>query len=69
MSPSAVTFASVRQQLLRDLVTAEMGLVGAEGSHGELLYAREWRGRRHEIQVKFGKLEHTIYVYEIGHTK
>ncbi|MFF3869036.1 phage resistance protein [Micromonospora sp. NPDC001898] len=46
----------VRQQLIRDLVTAEMGIVGTEGQLGELLHFRDWRGRRHTVQVKFGNI-------------
>ncbi|MFY1669228.1 phage resistance protein [Plantactinospora sp. WMMB334] len=54
--PHQETSTGVRQQLLRELVTAEMGLAGGEGSHGELLQPREWRGRRHYVQVKFGNV-------------
>ncbi|MEV1330909.1 phage resistance protein [Micromonospora costi] len=50
------TTTGVRQQLIRDLVTAEMGITGAEGQLGELLHHRDWRGRRHTIQVKFGNV-------------
>ncbi|GAB3942664.1 hypothetical protein GCM10027614_30090 [Micromonospora vulcania] len=46
----------VRQQLIRELVTAEMGIAGSEGQLGELLYSRAWRGRSHTIQVKFGNV-------------
>ncbi|HEY0697101.1 MAG TPA: phage resistance protein, partial [Micromonospora sp.] len=54
--PHGETSAGVRQQLLRELISAEMGLAGAEGSHGELQQPREWRGRRHIVQVKFGNV-------------
>ncbi|MEV0003061.1 phage resistance protein [Micromonospora sp. NPDC050980] len=46
----------VRQQLIRDLVTAEMGIVGVDGQLGELLHTRAWRGRSHTVQVKFGNV-------------
>ncbi|OZV83100.1 phage resistance protein [Micromonospora echinospora] len=47
---------SARQQLLRELVSAEMGMVGTDGQLGELLVARDWRGRKHVVQVKFGNV-------------
>ncbi|MEU7843371.1 phage resistance protein [Micromonospora sp. NPDC049114] len=50
------TTTGVRQQLIRELVTAEMGIAGAEGQLGELLHSRDWRGRRHTVQVKFGNV-------------
>ncbi|MEU5905371.1 phage resistance protein [Micromonospora sp. NPDC047467] len=50
------TTTGVRQQLIRELVTAEMGIAGSEGQLGELLHSRDWRGRRHTIQVKFGNV-------------
>lgn len=50
------TTTGVRQQLLRDLVTAEMGIIGAGGQLGELLVPRPWRGRTHTVQVKFGNV-------------
>ncbi|MEV0216789.1 phage resistance protein [Micromonospora sp. NPDC050695] len=46
----------VRQQLIRELVSAEMGIAGSEGQLGELLHSRAWRGRSHTIQVKFGNV-------------
>ncbi|MEO3924848.1 phage resistance protein [Micromonosporaceae bacterium B7E4] len=54
--PNGETSAGVRQQLLRELISTELGLAGAEGAHGELLQPREWRGRRHYVQVKFGNV-------------
>ncbi|GGO30354.1 phage resistance protein [Micromonospora parathelypteridis] len=54
--PLGETSAGVRQQLLRELISAEMGLAGSEGSHGELQQPRDWRGRRHVVQVKFGNV-------------
>ncbi|WP_435122594.1 phage resistance protein [Micromonospora tulbaghiae] len=50
------TTTGVRQQLIRDLVTAEMGISGADGQLGELLVSRPWRGRSHTVQVKFGNV-------------
>ncbi|WP_433391088.1 phage resistance protein [Micromonospora sp. KLBMP9576] len=54
--PHNETSAGVRQQLLRELISAELGLTGSEGSHGELQQPRDWRGRRHVVQVKFGNV-------------
>ncbi|GAB3182008.1 hypothetical protein GCM10027259_34710 [Micromonospora palomenae] len=50
------TTTGVRQQLIRELVTAELNITGAEGQLGELLHHRDWRGRRHTVQVKFGNV-------------
>ncbi|WP_435588970.1 phage resistance protein [Micromonospora chalcea] len=50
------TTTGVRQQLIRELVTAELNITGAEGQLGELLYSRTWRGRAHTVQVKFGNV-------------
>ncbi|MFG1952683.1 phage resistance protein [Micromonospora sp. NPDC048830] len=50
------TTTGVRQQLIRELVTAELDISGAEGQLGELLVPRDWRGRRHTVQVKFGNV-------------
>ncbi|GAA0398753.1 hypothetical protein GCM10009541_47220 [Micromonospora gifhornensis] len=50
------TTTGVRQQLIREMVTAEMGIIGADGQLGELLHPRDWRGGRHTIQVKFGNV-------------
>ncbi|GIF65223.1 hypothetical protein Ais01nite_32580 [Asanoa ishikariensis] len=49
----------VRQQILREMVALDMGLAGAEGQLGEILHQREWRGRRHLVQVKFGNVRDT----------
>ena len=54
--PHAETSTGVRQQLIRELVSAELGLAGSEGSLGELQHPREWRGRRHLVQIKFGNV-------------
>jgi hypothetical protein len=48
--------SGARQQLLRELVSAEIGLSGGVGQLGELLHNRDWRGRRHVIQVTFGNV-------------
>ncbi|MEV6813046.1 phage resistance protein, partial [Micromonospora sp. NPDC051296] len=50
------TTTGVRQQLIREMVTAEMGITGVDGQLGELLHPRDWRGRRHTVQVKFGNV-------------
>jgi hypothetical protein len=54
--PHHETTAGVLQQLIRDLVAAELGLGSQQGTFGELVYQREWRGRRHPIQVRFGNI-------------
>jgi hypothetical protein len=56
VSDQETTTTGARQQLLRELVTAEMGLTGSEGQLGEMQHPREWRGRRHIVQVKFGNV-------------
>ena len=54
--PHNETSTGVLQQLMRDLVCAEIGVAGAEGTFGELPHLREWRGRKHHITVKFGNI-------------
>ena len=56
VSEQETTTTGARQQLLRELITAEMGLTGSEGQLGELQHPRDWRGRRHVVQVKFGNV-------------
>ncbi|GIF21394.1 hypothetical protein BJ973_005159 [Actinoplanes tereljensis] len=56
VSDQETTTTGARQQLLRELITSEMGLTGAEGQLGELQQPRDWRGRRHLLQVKFGNV-------------
>ena len=54
--PHNETAAGVLQQLVREMVCAELGLASPEGTFGELRHPREWRGRRHEVQVRFGNV-------------
>ncbi|MFV2025947.1 phage resistance protein [Micromonospora sp. LOL_028] len=54
--PEEATTGGALQQLLRELVSTEIGLTGATGQLGELQHPREWRGRRHTVQVKFGNV-------------
>ena len=56
VSEEEAAASGARQQLLRDLVSAEIGLTGGVGNLGELLHPRDWRGRRHVVQVKFGNV-------------
>lgn len=54
--PHNETASGVLQQLVREMVCAELGLGSAEGTFGELQYNREWRGRKHVIHVRFGNV-------------
>ncbi|NMO57591.1 phage resistance protein [Actinoplanes sp. TBRC 11911] len=54
--PPRETTAVVLQQLVRDLVCAELGLDAKAGNLGEYPYQREWRGRKHLINVRFGNV-------------
>ncbi len=54
--PHNETAAGVLQQLVRDLVCADLGVGGADGTFGELPYLREWRGRKHAMTVRFGNI-------------
>jgi hypothetical protein len=54
--PHGETTTGVLQQLIRELVCAELGLASEHGTFGELAYPREWRGRRHAVQVRFGNI-------------
>jgi uncharacterized membrane protein YgcG len=56
MVPANETASGVLQQLIRDLVGGELGLDNQAGSYGEYPYLREWRGRKHVINVRFGNV-------------
>ena len=52
--PHNETATGVLQQIVRDLVCAELGLSG--DTYGDIDTTREWRGRRHPITVRFGNI-------------
>ncbi|WP_406272341.1 hypothetical protein OH799_32575 [Nocardia sp. NBC_00881] len=54
--PHNETATGVLQQLVRDMVCVELGVGSSEGTFGELAHMKEWRGRRHQITVKFGNV-------------
>ncbi|BFU45757.1 phage resistance protein [Krasilnikovia sp. MM14-A1004] len=54
--PHNETAAGVLQQLVREMVCGELGLDSPSGTFGELSYVREWRGRKHSMQVRFGNV-------------
>jgi len=54
--PHNETASGVLQQLVREMVCAELGLASPEGTFGELQHPRDWRGRRHHVQVRFGNV-------------
>jgi hypothetical protein len=54
--PVNETAAGALQQMVRDLVCGELGLDGQSGGFGEYPYYREWRGRKHLINVRFGNV-------------
>ena len=54
--PVNETAAGVLQQLVRDMVCGELGLDSQAGTFGEYPYVREWRGRKHVINVRFGNV-------------
>jgi hypothetical protein len=54
--PMNETASGVLQQLVREMVCGELGVESKEGTFGELPYQREWRGRRHLINVRFGNV-------------
>jgi hypothetical protein len=54
--PPNETAAGIIQQLVRELVCDELGLDSRAGGFGEFLYQREWRGRKHVINVRFGNV-------------
>jgi hypothetical protein len=54
--PHNETATGVLQQLVREMVCAEMGLESREGTFGEIPHVREWRGRKHIMQVRFGNV-------------
>ena len=54
--PHGETTTGVLQQLVRELICTELGLASDQGTLGEMVHQREWRGRRHTIQVRFGNV-------------
>jgi len=54
--PHNETATGVLQQLVRELVCAELGLASPDGTFGELQHPRPWRGRQHFVQVRFGNV-------------
>jgi hypothetical protein len=54
--PYGETTSGVLQQLIRELICVELGLASDHGTFGELVHPRDWRGRRHAVQVRFGNV-------------
>ena len=54
--PNNETATGVRQQLIRDLVAGALGMGSTDGTFGELEHYREWRGRKHQVTVRFGNI-------------
>lgn len=54
--PEGETTTGVLQQLVRELLCTELGVGGEQGTFGVLMYQRDWRGRRHTVQVRFGNI-------------
>jgi hypothetical protein len=54
--PVNETAAGVLQQMVRDMVCGELGLDSQSGGFGEYPFHREWRGRKHLVNVRFGNV-------------
>ncbi|MFR9774012.1 hypothetical protein [Nocardia sp. SC052] len=54
--PHNETATGVLQGLIRDMVCRELALTSVEGTFGDLPHPRDWRGRRHHINVRFGNV-------------
>ncbi|GAA1843335.1 phage resistance protein [Asanoa iriomotensis] len=54
--PHNETATGVLQQMVREMISKELGLESRGGTFGEVPFAREWRGRRHSILVRFGNV-------------
>lgn len=54
--PDPETSTGVQQQLIRDLIGGELKLGGADEVLGEFAAVREWRGRRHQVNIRFGNI-------------
>jgi hypothetical protein len=59
--PDVETSGPALQRLVRELVCGELGL-GVDGMHPELTYPRDWRGRRHQIQIRFANVSDSVNV-------
>lgn len=60
--PHAETSTSVLQQQIRDLVCDELGIQAGGTLGEERTYPRDWRGRRHQIQVMFANIRDAVNV-------
>lgn len=58
--PHTETTTGVLQQLIRELVCADLGIGSVEGTFGDLPHMREWRGRRHQVDVRFGNVRDSV---------
>src|SRR5262249_61004703 len=54
--PTTEDNTGARRRLLRELVCAELGIGAAEGLLAAQPHPREWRGRRHLVDVLFANV-------------
>ncbi|MET8349019.1 phage resistance protein [Micromonospora sp. NPDC005206] len=54
--PATEDTPGARRRLLRELICSELGVKAIEGVYSELPHQRDWRGRRHQIDVVFGNV-------------
>lgn len=54
--PDAETGTGVVQQIIRELVSDDLGIGSGDGVFGDQPVQRDWRGRRHQMTVKFGNV-------------
>ncbi|MBU2668296.1 phage resistance protein [Actinoplanes bogorensis] len=54
--PANETATNQVQHLVRGMICDELGIESKSGGFGEFVYQREWRGRKHLINVRFGNV-------------
>lgn len=54
--PATEDTPGARRRLLRDLISAELGVKVVDSVTPELSHPRDWRGRRHHVDIIFGNV-------------
>lgn len=54
--PATEDTPGARRRLLRDLICAELGIKATDSVTQEISHPRDWRGRRHHVDILFGNV-------------